>query len=74
MYSDEVNLRGSNLMRVLYLAKKYMMPSLVDRCGNFLGENLDATNVFSILPFAQKELETDYQCRDNLFCIVASKT
>ena len=50
------------------------MPSLVDRCGQFLGENLDATNVFSILPFAQKELETDYQCRDNLFYIMASKT
>ena len=50
------------------------MPTLVDRCGQFLGENSDATNVFSILPFAQKKLETDYQCRDNLFYIMASKT
>ena len=27
MYSDEVNLSGSNVMGVLYLAKKYMVPS-----------------------------------------------
>ena len=27
MYSDEVNLNGSNVMGVLYLAKKYMVPS-----------------------------------------------
>ena len=29
MYSDEANLSGSNVMGVLYLAKKYMVPSLV---------------------------------------------
>ena len=28
MYSDEVNLSGSNVMGVLYLAKKYIVPSL----------------------------------------------
>ena len=32
MYSDEVNLSGSNVMRVLYLAKKYMVPSLAEKC------------------------------------------
>ena len=31
LYSDEVNLTGSNVMHVLYLAKKYMVPSLVDK-------------------------------------------
>ena len=29
MYSDEANLSRSNVMGVLYLAKKYMVPSLV---------------------------------------------
>ena len=53
MYSNEVNLSGSNVMRVLYLAKKYMVPSLVDRYEKFIGESLDATNAFSILSFAQ---------------------
>ena len=54
MYSDEVNLSGSNLMGVLYLAKKYMVPSLADKCAEYLRDNLDPSNVFDILPQAQK--------------------
>ena len=54
MYSDEVNLSGSNVMGVLYLAKKYMVPSLVNKCTEHLQNNLDPSNVFSILPSAQK--------------------
>ena len=54
MYSDEVNLSGSNVMGVLYLAKKYMVPSLADKCTEYLQNNLDPSNVFSILPSAQK--------------------
>jgi len=54
MYSDEVILSGSNVMGVLYLAKKYMVPSLTVKCTEYLQENLDASNVFSILPSAQK--------------------
>ena len=54
MYSDEVNLSGSNVMGVLYLAKKYIVPSLADKCTKYLQENLDPSNVFTILPFAQK--------------------
>ena len=54
MYSDEVNVSGSNVMRVLYLAKKYMVPSLADKCTDFLQKNLDPSNVFNILPTAKK--------------------
>ncbi|XP_078361283.1 BTB/POZ domain-containing protein 6-like [Oculina patagonica] len=54
MYSDEVNLSGSNVMGVLYLAKKYMVRSLADRCIEYLQDNIDPSNVFSILPSAQK--------------------
>jgi len=54
MYSDEVILSGSNVMGVLYLAKKYMVPSLADKCTKYLQDNLGATNVFSILPSARK--------------------
>ena len=54
LYTDEVNLTGSNVMHVLYLAKKYMLPSLADKCGAYLQENLEASNVFSILPHAKK--------------------
>ena len=53
MYSDEVNLSGINAMGVLYLAKKYMVPSLAEKCTEYLLENLDPSNVFSILPSAR---------------------
>ena len=54
MYSDEVILSGSNVMGVLYLAKKYIVPSLADKCMKYLQDNLDPSNVFNILPSAQK--------------------
>ena len=54
LYSDEVNLSGSNVMGVLYLAKKYMVPSLADECTKYVQDNLDPSNVFSILPSAEK--------------------
>ena len=52
MYSDEANLSGSNVMGVLYLAKKYFVPSLADKCTDYLQDKLDASNAFSILPKA----------------------
>ena len=54
IYSDEVNLSGSNVMGVLYLAKKYIVPSLTDKCTEYLKEKLDPSNVFSILPSSLK--------------------
>ena len=54
MYSDEVNLNGSNVMGVLYLAKKYIVPSLDDKCTDYLQDKLDMSNVFSILPNAHQ--------------------
>ena len=63
IYSDEVELTGSNVMRVLYLAKKYLVSSLVEKCGEFLRKNLDASNVFAILPHAQKFEDKDLENR-----------
>ena len=54
IYSDEVDLNGSNVIGVFYLAKKYMVPSLADKCTEYLQDNLDSSNVFNILPLAQK--------------------
>ena len=50
IYSDEVNLTGSNVMQVMYLAKKYMVPSLSAKCAEFLLDNLSAKNVFLTCP------------------------
>ena len=61
VYSDNVKLNADNVMQVLYLAKKYMLPSLADKCSEFLRENLDASNVFHVLPDAQKYEEKDLE-------------
>ena len=63
LYTDEVNLTGSNVMHVLYLAKKYMLTSLADKCSAYLHENLEASNVFSILPHAMKFDDQDLKNR-----------
>ena len=59
IYSDEANLTPDNVMQLMYLAKKYMLPSLADKCSAYLQENLNASNVFHVLPDAQKYEEKD---------------
>ena len=59
IYSDKANLNADNVMQLLYLSKKYMLPSLAEKCSAFLKENLNALNVFHILPDAQKYEEKD---------------
>ena len=59
IYSDKANLTPDNVMQMMCLAKKYMLPSLADKCSAFLQENLDTSNVFHVLPAAQKYEEKD---------------
>ena len=63
LYSDEVNLSGSNVMQVLYLAKKYLIPSLADKCTEYLHEHVEASNVFSVLLQAQQFDDKDLEER-----------
>jgi len=49
LYSDQVNLSGSNVIQVLYL-----VPTLAEKCAEYLRRYLKASNVFRILPHAQK--------------------
>ena len=72
VYSDEVNLNADNVMQVLYLAKKYMLPSLADKCSEFLRENVDASNVFHVLPDVQKYEEKDLE--DHCWVVIDSET
>ncbi len=46
LYTDECNLSIDNAMFVLYLAKKYIVPSLAEKCTEFLEANLALENVF----------------------------
>ena len=63
LYSDRVNLSGSNVMQVLYLANKYMVPSLAGKCTEYLRNNLHASNVFCILPHVRKFEDKDLEDR-----------
>ena len=63
LYTDQVNLSGSNVMQVLYLANKYLVPSLVKKCKEYLRSHLIASNVFCILPHAQKFEDKDLEDR-----------
>ena len=54
MYSNEVELHESNVLQVLYVAKKYILPSLAQKCVEFLIRNLDLANVLCVLSHAQK--------------------
>ena len=58
-YSDEVKLNARNVMRVSILAKRFLLPSLADKCSRFISDNLDASNVFNILPLAVEHKEQD---------------
>ena len=54
IYCDEVKLTGDCVIQVLYLAKKYMIPSLAGRCRKFLEKNINAKNVLDLLPVVEK--------------------
>ena len=54
MYSGEAELNENNVMQVLYVAKKYILPSLARECVRFLRKNVNVENVFCILSHAQR--------------------
>ena len=58
-----MNLSENNVMQVLYLANKYIVPSLAEKCAEYLRNNLNASNVFFILPHAQKFEDKDLEGR-----------
>ena len=62
-YTDKANLSGSNVMQVLYLANKYIVPSLAEKCTAYLRVNLKASNVFCLLSHAQKFEDKDLEDR-----------
>ena len=72
LYSDKVNLSGNNVMQVLYLANKYITPSLAKKCTEYLRDNLKASNVFLILPHAQ--IFEDKDLKDRCWKVIEEQT
>jgi hypothetical protein len=49
LYTDACNLTTDNVISVMYLSKKYIVPSLTEKCVNNLASSIKAENVMSIL-------------------------
>ena len=54
IYTDEVCLSKINVLQVLYVAEKYLIPCLAIECIKFLEKNVDPSNVFCVLEHAQQ--------------------
>ena len=61
LYTDKCNLTTDNVVSVMYLSKKYIVPSLTLKCVNVLKRNIKAENVTSTLEqathFDERKLE-----------------
>ena len=63
LYCDEVHLTANNVFHVLYVAKKYIVPTLETKCRVFLQENIDVNNACQILEEARRFQETALEQR-----------
>ena len=72
LYTDECNLTADNVMSVMYLSKKYIVPSLTEKCVAIVEDWLDPENVLRILEQARHfdEVELEGKCLE----VVESKT
>lgn len=48
-YSETANITRSNVLSILYLAKKYLLDELSTACVGFLGKNLTADDVCTVI-------------------------
>jgi len=61
-----MNLSGSNVMQLLYLATKYVVPSLAEKCAEYLRRYLKTSNMFCILLHPQAFENKDLGLRSML--------
>ncbi|XP_031551812.1 BTB/POZ domain-containing protein 6-like [Actinia tenebrosa] len=54
LYCEQVELNEDNALQVLYLAKKYIVPSLVEKCIEYLKQNANISTIFTVLANAEK--------------------
>ena len=74
MYSDEVYLSRSCVMQVLYLAEKYILPSLVSACLKYLREIVDESNAFCILAHASRYSEQNKDLVESCWEVIDDHT
>ena len=76
LYTDDCKITAENAIGVIYLAKKYLIPSLAEKCCKVLEESIKPDNVFMVLEqaiqFDEKKLEAkcwDIVSKETLECI-----
>ena len=74
IYSEEVFLSRSCVMQVLYLAEKYILPSLVNQCFEYLRENVDESNVLCILTHALRYSEQNKDLVERCWTVIDNHT
>ena len=61
LYTDDCKITAENAIGVLYLAKKYLISSLAEKCCEILEASINPENVFAVveqaIQFDEKELE-----------------
>ncbi|KXJ26808.1 BTB/POZ domain-containing protein 6 [Exaiptasia diaphana] len=72
VHSDDVNLTGNNVMEVLYIANKYIMPFLVKKCRDYIQECLKPQEVFAVLPQLQQLSEEELE--EHCWKVIDNKT
>lgn len=73
MYSDETNLTANCVLRVMYLAEKYMVTALLDECAKFLKNEINADNTWEILKQCEFFRDTE-QLQERCWSIVDLQT
>ena len=73
LYSDETHLTADCVLRVMYLAEKYMIPGLLEECAEFLSNQIDADNALDILKQCQVFGDTE-QLQERCWSIVDLQT
>lgn len=73
LYSDETHLTADCVLRVMYLAEKYMVPGLLDECADFLKNEIDADNALDILKQCEFFRDTE-QLQERCWSIVDLQT
>ena len=76
LYTDDCKITAENAIGVIYLAKKYLIPSLAEKCCKVLEKSIKPDNVFMVLEqaiqFDEKKLEAkcwDIVSKETLGCI-----
>lgn len=64
IYCDTVELSLPSAIQALYLAKKYLVPSLAKICAAYIKDNVTAVHALEVLPYAMKldEQELTEKC------------